>query len=225
MAEKMKSHESKDEKKTEEKREQTASDAVREGLQQVKISKEDAKNLERKLQTEVLESWHEAIESTKATKIPTKNIPAYLDHLQDAYEGIDEKQRKKMNGVLFGGDTWDHKIFDWKLEDKGYKANARYCMIAFGKSSDGNYVDCVYVLYKMELEIPKEIVVKERHSHLFGLLQWTTTSVRENKSMLEMKRNKEYKNFFRLKALQGFYNEGLMDRINYVPSLDKVDDD
>lgn len=192
----MKSHESKDEKKTEEKREQTASDAVKEGLQQVKISKEDAKNLERKLQTEVLESWHEAIESTKATKIPTKNIPAYLDHLQDAYEGIDEKQRKKMNGVLFGGDTWDHKIFDWKLEDKGYKANARYCMIAFGKSSYGNYVDCVYVLYKMELEIPKEIVVKERHSHLFGLLQWTTTSVRENKSMLEMKRNKEYKNFF-----------------------------
>lgn len=51
------------------------------------ISKDDAKNLEKKLQTEVLESWHEAIESTKTTKIPTEKIPAYLDHLQDAYEG------------------------------------------------------------------------------------------------------------------------------------------
>lgn len=138
--------------------------------------------------------------------------------------GIDERQRKKMNGVLFGEGAWDHKVFDWKLEDKGYKASARYCMVAFGKSSDGKYVDCVYVLYKMDLEIPKEIVVKERHSLLFGLIEWTTNSVRENKSMLDMERNKEYKNFFRMKALQGFYNEGLMDKINYVPSLDYVDD-
>lgn len=130
-----------------------------------------------------------------------------------------------MNGVLFGNDAWVHKIFDWNVEDKGFKSKARYCMIAFGKSSDGKYVDCAYVLYKLDLELPKEIVHKERHSTLFGLIKWTSTSVRDNKSLLEMKRNKEYKNYFRLKALQGFYNEGLMDKINYVPSLEQVEDD
>lgn len=51
------------------------------------ISKEDAKNLEKKLRAEVLESWHEAIESTKTTKIPIEKIPGYLNHLQEAYEG------------------------------------------------------------------------------------------------------------------------------------------
>ena len=53
----------------------------------LQICKYDATEMQRQLEGELFDKWHESCEVTKATKIPFSNISAYLDHLQDAYEG------------------------------------------------------------------------------------------------------------------------------------------
>ena len=99
-------------------------------------------------------------------------------------------------------------------------------MVAFGKSADRKFIDCMYVLYKMDFKIaPQEIVTKKNHSVLFGLVKWQTTEREYVERTLGVKSIKQLQNFFRVKALQRFYNEGLIDSINYVPSIEDIDTD
>ena len=99
-------------------------------------------------------------------------------------------------------------------------------MVAFGKSKDGKFVDCMYCLYKLDFKVaPERIVTTKQHSVLFGLIKWETVHERVQERVLGVKSLKRIKNFFRFKALEGFYNEGLIDQINVVPSIEDVADE
>ena len=138
--------------------------------------------------------------------------------------GIPKEMRKKLNGIKWTG-KWSHKIYEFKY-NKGDTSGARYGMVAFGKSADRKFIDCMYVLYKMDFKIaPQEIVKKKNHSVLFGLVKWQTTEREYVERTLGVKSIKQLQNFFRVKALQRFYNEGLIDSINYVPSIEDIDTD
>ena len=96
-------------------------------------------------------------------------------------------------------------------------------MIAFGKSKDGKFVDCMYCLYKLDFKVaPERIVTTKEKSILWGLKKWQTVEEEERERALGVVSLKRIKNFFRFKALQGFYNEGLIDEINVVPSIEDV---
>ena len=157
--------------------------------------------------------------------IAIDSIQSFLDHLQEAYEGIDEQMRKKMNGIAWGS-KWAHKIMEFKYNGSSPDSGARYGMIAFCKSNDGKFVDCMYCLYKLDFKVaPERIITKKEHSVLWGLIKWETVEERVQKRVLGVKSMKRIKNFFRFKALEGFYKEGLIDRINVVPSIEDVTDD
>ncbi|KAH3707201.1 hypothetical protein DPMN_066599 [Dreissena polymorpha] len=115
-----------------------------------KVSMYDATRLERQLQGELLDYWHEKCEIFKSSKIPFSDINKYLDHRQDAYGGIDEQTREKMDAER----EWVNRIMEWKF-NTGKNANARYGMIAFGLSPDRQYVDCMYGMYKMHFKLWK----------------------------------------------------------------------
>ena len=120
---------------------------------------------------------------------------------------------------------WSYKIYEFKY-NKGDTSGVRYGIVAFGKSADRKYIDCMYVLYKVDFKIaPKEIVTKKKHSALWGLVTWQTTEREYVERTLGIKSIKHIQNFFRIKALQRFYNEGLIDSINYVPSIEDIDTD
>ena len=55
-----------------------------------KVSKHDATEVERPLTVngKLFEKWSQGCEVTRATKIPIEKMKAYLDHLEDEYEGI-----------------------------------------------------------------------------------------------------------------------------------------
>ncbi|XP_052765143.1 uncharacterized protein LOC128206600 isoform X2 [Mya arenaria] len=199
-----------------------AVDKVKEGLHQVKVCRYDADQLERELEGELFDKWHEKCEVVKATKIAMDRLPAYLDHMQDAYEGIDDQVRKKMNGILFTTDSWEYQIVEWKF-NKGADSGARYGMMAFGLSPDGKFVDCMYVMYMMDFKVaPKRIVTEKKHTALWGIINWTTESVSYEERNLGAVSIKKLQNFFRLKAMQGFLQNGVIDRINYVTDLDAI---
>ena len=156
--------------------------------------------------------------------IAIDRIQSFLDHLLDAYEGIDEEMRKKMNGIEWARE-WAYKVTEFKYNSSS-DSGARYGMIAFGKSKDGKFVDCMYCLYKLDFKDPLErIITKKEHSILWGLIKWKSAEERLQKRVLGVKSLKRIKNFCRFKALEGFYKEGLIDRINVVPSIEDVADD
>ena len=160
----------------------------------------------------------------EAKGIAIESIQSFLDHLQDAYEGIDEKMRKKMNGIQWSHE-WAHKIIEFTnicSSDSG----AKYGMIAFGKSKDGKFVDCMYCLYKLDFKVaPDRIITSTQHSTLWGLIKWQDVDEKERERFLGVKSMKRIQNFFRFKALEGFYQEGLIDQINVVPSIEEVPED
>ncbi|XP_061197040.1 uncharacterized protein LOC133205282 [Saccostrea echinata] len=196
--------------------------AVKKGLHSVKVAKYDATKLERELEGELFEKWHEGCEVMKTTKIPENKIVPFLDHLQNSYEGITPDIRKKMEGILFSDEAWEYKLIEWKF-NQGADSSARYGMMAFGRSPDLKYIDCMYVLYKMDFKIAPEVIVTEKkHSVLWGLFSWTTEKRESKERSLGSKSVKALQNFFRLKALEGFYKEGLIESINYVPSIEDV---
>lgn len=199
----------------------TALEAIKKGLHAVKVSKHDAHDLERKLRKELFSKWEEKVEVMKSTKIPVEEIAEYLNYMENSYEGIDSDMRKKMDGIKFAG-TWENKIVEWKYNAEE-SSGARYGMLAFGKSSDKKYIDCMYLLYKIDFNLaPTERVTTD--SMYNGLMAWTTTTVHKESRKLGIDNIKQLQNFFRLKALNGFYNEGVIDRINYVRSIEDIPD-
>lgn len=127
-----------------------------------------------------------------------------------------------MEGVLFVDDTWEFKILEYKL-NTGEDSGAKYGLIAFGKSPDKQFYDCMYVLYNMDFKIAKKTeIIQKDHKALFGLFAWTTTDKEVSDTKIGSKNTKAFQNFFRLKALQGFYKEGVIESINYVESLEDI---
>ena len=132
--------------------------------------------------------------------------------------------REKLNDIKWTG-SWSYQIYEFKY-NKGDTSGARYGMVAFSKSTDRKFIDFMYVLYKMDFKLaPQEIVTTNSHSMLWGIVTWQTTKREYVERTLGVKPIKQIQNFFRVKALQHFYNEGLIDRINYVPSIEEIDTD
>lgn len=126
------------------------------------------------------------------------------------FTGIDDKIREKMNTIK----TENQDIVEWNFNTDN-DSGVRYGMVAFGRSPDQKYVDCMYALYKIDFTIaPKEIDSLKKHPTSKALLSYTKTAVKK----------KNHTNFFRLKALEGFFREGLINEINYVGSLDDIPD-
>ena len=138
--------------------------------------------------------------------------------------GVDSDLIEKCKLIQWSG-QWSYKILEFKY-NKSDTSGARYGMLAFGKSPDKKSIDCMYVLYKMNFKIaPQVIVTTKEHSVLWGLIKWQTTESKTVERTLGTKSLKHIQNFFRVKALQRFYSEGLIDKINYVPSIEDIKDD
>eukprot|EP00477_Mikrocytos_mackini_P001430 GAHX01001537.1.p1 GENE.GAHX01001537.1~~GAHX01001537.1.p1 ORF type:complete len:205 (-),score=16.66 GAHX01001537.1:857-1471(-) len=196
----------------------SASEDLKRSLQQVKVSLIDASSFERRLQEEVYEKWTENTEIIQLTRIPKSDIPGFVNQMAATVQGIDDNHKERMKFIMYSRGNYSDKLVEFK-----YNTNAlsefRYGMIAFGHSPDGSEVDCMYIIYKMNFKIaPRE--EQRQRSILWGLISWTSTT--QTPRHLESSFLKEFKNYFRLKALQGFCNEGYIDRINYVSSLEDV---
>lgn len=111
-------------------------------------------------------------------------------------------------------------MVDWNFKTPD-DSGIRYGMVAFGRSKDQQFVDCMYVLYKMDFKIaPHEIITEKKHSWLGGLRKYTTKEIEHVERTLGASSVKAMQNFFRSKALEGVSKEGLIESINYVDSLE-----
>ncbi len=131
--------------------------------------------------------------------------------------------RKKMRGILWAGE-WSQKVMEFKY-DSSDDSRVRYGLVAFGKDASKKYVDCMYVLYKIDFRLGTRIVTRTRdHAALFGLVRWSSEVQEVKKSNLGAYSARGLQNLFRVKALEGFQKERLIERINWVDSTDEIED-
>ncbi|XP_067018088.1 uncharacterized protein [Acropora muricata] len=197
---------------------------VKQSLHAVKVSQGDATQLQREIEGELFEKWNEGIKVSETKGIPIEKIHGFMDDLAKDCDGIDEETRKDMNKIQWGSE-WSQKIVEFKYNTAN-ESGAKYGMVVFVKSKDGKFVDCMYCLYKLHFKVaPEKIITKKEHSALWGLFKWETVEEKVQERVLGVKSLKRIKNFFRFKALQAFNNEGLIDQINVVPSIEDVVDE
>ena len=127
--------------------------------------------------------------------------------------------RQKMNLILYTTE-WSHKLFEFKINHTE-TSGAYFGMVVFEKSADGQSVDCIYTLYKMEFRIaPEEQYITEDHSYLWGLMHWQTTDLKIVERRLGMKTLHKLSNFLHYKAMIAFQKAGYIESINYVDSIE-----
>lgn len=192
-----------------------AAEALKKGLYTLKVSKRDATEVERKLQGELLKTWKEKYELARFTKIKKEELKAFLDHLEEAYEGVTKTVRKKMEGILFSH-TWNDDIVENTFVAGG-TSKAQYGLAAFGRSSDGMFIDCMYIVYKAEFELaPKEIETFNERTMFFGLFNWAKYSTEEKKQYFGIETNKKFENYFRVKVLENLKERKAIDSVSYL---------
>lgn len=101
--------------------------------------------------------------------------------------------------------------FKFNMDNNDDMYRSRYGMVVLAKS--GDKIGCMYVLYKMDFKI----AVSKEKSLLWGLFKWTVSDPNNIASVVN---DASFHNFFRKKAIEEFYKEGIIDSINYVSKLE-----
>lgn len=111
------------------------------------------------------------------------------------------------------------KIVAFKIQADTAKSSrmqrARFGMMAFAKSLDGNYIDIMLAIYTLEFKLARYVVYKE-NSLLWGLYKWSSYPDVEVDKSISKDDIEKIQNFFRYKALKEFKNEGIIDRISFT---------
>lgn len=200
----------------------SASEAVRKCLNSIKVSKDDATKVEFGLKGKLFDKWSESFELMQSTKIPHEKIHGFLDHLQSSYEGIDDDKRAEM-GIVVSDKSREQQTVEWnfnKLDSSG----VRYGIVAFGRSSDGRYIDCITVLLKINFElVSTKNVTRKRRAGEFATFSSTKAKASQTSEDIFGSINKKrLLNFFRLKVLEECYKEGIIEKINYINFPDDI---
>lgn len=107
---------------------------------------------------------------------------------------------------------------EWRFNKPG-NTNIRYGIIVFGRSPDKKYVDCIYVLFKIDFKIAsKERLTGAKGASLRSTTQPNIFPTLDN--MSGSNNSNEFQNFVRVKALEECCKEGLIEKINYVDCLE-----
>lgn len=192
------------------------------GIHDIQVSKLDATKLEQEIKRDLIGTWSERCEVHKAIKIPLKEFRGYLDYLQNAYEGFEKETREHLASILLTDEPWDRRLFEWKINN-AKRTGAQYCMLAFDRSQDKEFINSMYVIYKMDFTTNPGEKDEDMPKLLLELFSWYPSGSEVNERYHGTRNVLIPQNFFRLKALEGLHQEGLIDEINYIDFPDSTE--
>lgn len=135
--------------------------------------------------------------------------------------GITLEDRQKWNKVYCTED-WTSKIVEWKLNAAvaGSYGNqqARYGIIGFSKSTDGNFVDCMFAIYTIKFRLAPTISWRES-----SFLWWKSYKKNYVDKYIKRTEIEKFQNFLQLKALTAFKKVGIIEEICYTDQTEKTD--
>lgn len=121
---------------------------------------------------------------------------------------------------MYSKGTYKDRIVEFKYNTED-ESGCKYGMVVFSHSPDGSEVDCMYAVYNVSFKVAPKVIEKS-NTCLWGLYTWTSTE--EIKRTTNLEETSSFKNYFRLKALQGFRNEGYIESIASVDTLKETGD-
>lgn len=201
----------------------SAQENVERALSRVKVCKPEAVAVQNRLRNEYFSEWDETCEVIEATEISVHNLKDLVSKLEHQYRGVNFNIRKKIQGIHWAP-SWSHKVFEFTFGDNIDSGKVYFGIICLAKSPDGQTVDAVSSLYKLNFTLAREKVVKTETFQLFGFIPVdSTTSVHYRTRNLGYFSKKQISNFCRMKAMEAFKSKGFIHHVPYVTSLSAID--
>ena len=115
-------------------------------------------------------------------------------------------------------------MFEFTFGDNIDTGEVYFGIICVARSPDGQTVDAVSSLHKLNFTLAREKVVKTETFQLFGFQTVdSTTTVHYHTRNPGYFSKKQISNFCRMKAMKAFKSKGFIHRVPYVTSLSVID--
>ena len=201
----------------------SAQENMEKALSRVKVCKQDSVSVQNSLRNEYFSAWNETCEVTEARKISISNLAELVSKLEDQYRGVNFDIRRKIEAIRWAP-SWSHKIFEFTFGDNIDSGEVYFGMICLAKSPDGQTIDAISSLYKLDFTLAQERIVTEETFQLLGFIPLDTNrTVQYRRKNLGHFSKKQISNFCRVKAMEAFKNRGFIHRVPYVSSLSAID--
>lgn len=201
----------------------SAQENAERALSRVKVCKPEAVAVENRLRSEYFSKWDETCEVIEATEISVHNLTDLVSRLEHQYRGVNFNIRRKIQGIHWAP-SWSHKVFEFTFGDNIDSGDVYFGIICLAKSPDGQTVDAVSSLYKLNFTLAREKVFKTETFQLFGFIPVdSTTTVHYRTRNLGYFSKKHISNFCRMKAMEAFKSNGFIHQVPYVTSLSAID--
>lgn len=201
----------------------SAQENAERALSRVKVCKPEAVAVENRLRSEYFSKWDESCEVIEATEISVHNLKDLVSKLEHQYRGVKFNIRKKIQGIHWAP-SWSHKVFEFTFGDNIDSGEVYFGVICLAKSPDGQTVDAVSSLYKLNFTLAQEKVVETETFQLLGFIPLDSrTTVHYRTRNLGYFSKKQISNFCRMKAMEAFKSNGFIHQVPYVTSLSAID--
>ena len=202
--------------------ENSAQGNVERALCRVKVCKQEAISVQDRLRNEYFSEWDETCEVMEARKLSIYRLDELVSKLKKQYRGVNFDIRSKIQGIRWAS-SWSHKVFEFTFGDNVSSGEVYFGMICLVKSSDGQKVDAVSCLYRLNFTPAQERVVTRETFQFLGFIPVDSkTSVHCRKKSLGYFSKKQISNFCRMKALEAFKSHGFIHHVSYVTSLSAI---
>lgn len=202
--------------------ENSAQGNMERALSRVKVCKHDAIAVQNRLKKEYFSSWNETCDVTEARRISVNNLDELISKLEMQYRGVDLNIKQKIKAIRWAP-SWSHKILEFSFGNKIDAGEVMFGMICIVKSPDGQTLDAICSLYKLDFTLAQERLVTEETFNLFGFIPIdTNTTVHYRQRNLGHFSKEQIINFCRVKALESFQYNGFISQVSFVNSLSAV---
>ena len=192
---------------------------VETALSRVKVCKQEAIAVQDRLRNEYFSDWDETCEVMEARKLSIDRLEELVSKLEKQYRGVNFDIRSKIQGIRWAS-SWSHKVFEFTFSDKIDSGEVYFGIICLAKSPDGQKIDAVSSLYKLNFTPAQEAVVRLETFQLLGFIPvGTEISVHHRRKKLGYFSKQQMSNFCRMKAMEAFKSRGFIHHVPYVTSL------
>ena len=196
---------------------------VERALSRVKVCKQEAIAVQDRLRNEYFSEWDETCDVMEARKLSISRLEELVSKLEEQYRVVNFDIRSKIYKEIQWTSSWSNKVFAFTFGDNINSGEVYFGIICLAKSPDGQKIDAVSSLYRLNFTLAQEAVVTVETFQLLGFIPVSNEiSVHHRRKNLGYFSKQQISNFCRMKAMEAFKSRGIIHHVPYVTSLSAI---